>query len=163
MKQKKIGKKKLFDLLFLVNGVKDNMGRLTSSIIACFNSDNKPEIISKAWGWDYKNENPKYYPLDLSSSNLWSTYEGCYSITFSNEKGKLKCSSTIFDGSSFDGRRKEIKFKAEFILPSDFIFLLQEKIMYSLDSYIERKHDEYLLEQKAIWIDTLKKEILSSR
>jgi hypothetical protein len=63
MKKEKIGKKKLFVLLSLIDGVSDWNHRLTEKVIEYFNSEKPIQVISKSWGWDYKNKSPEYLPI----------------------------------------------------------------------------------------------------
>lgn len=122
----------------------------------------KSEIISKAWGDDWKNRS-EYYPLDLTDNKTWQTYDdpNCISLKFSLTKdGKLILVAKIYDKVSWSDTYN-LKFTTEIILPNEFISELESLINYHFNNYLENEYDKFLEKQKHDWIEAMSKKILS--
>ena len=97
--------KKLFDILTLVDGVKSSNWADVMKIVETMPSI---EVMEKKWNEKYKQDNPEWFPLDLSKIATWSTCDGeCINLRFSNENNKLICNVSIYDGVIMNGYRKK--------------------------------------------------------
>ena len=151
---------KLFELLKIIDGVYSSSWNMTKEIVKNI-TKKESKIILKEWHDNYKNKNPEWYPLDLAEFKTWSTYDACIDLEFSNKDEKLYCTAHIYDGDSYPGCRKELRFTAEFYLPNSFIKTLEEIINYKFNRYLEDLYDDHLESQKLLWITNLKTAILN--
>lgn len=150
--------KKLFEILTLVNSVKSDRWSDVRKIIEIMPSI---EVKEKKWNEKYKQDNQEWFPLDLSKIETWSTYDGeCINLVFSNDSNKVICEVSIYDGDSMWGYRKNLRFTATLIMPNSFIKEIEQKILYALDKLAEDSYNNYLENQKKIWVSNFKSEIL---
>ncbi len=118
-------------------------------------------IISKRWlDWDYKNDNPQYYPLDLSKIKTWSTYsnKGCINLRFFIRERKLIYVVVIWDGDSFNGYPKNKRFHAVLQFKNKFIKELNLFISRKFDNLLSDAYEDYLERQRKDWINNLREE-----
>lgn len=149
---------KLFQLLTLVNGITckrwDTVMQLVDYI-----SLGKAEVKEKEWHDTWKK---KYYELDLSKINTWSTFsDTCVELDFSVENGLLICKAKIYDGSSFNGCREHLRFTAKIQLPKDFIDSMTDSIMWRFESFLQEAYETHLENKKNDWINKLRESILN--
>jgi hypothetical protein len=150
--------KKLFEILTLVNSVKSSRW---NDVIKLVETMASIEVKEKKWYYKYKQDNPEWYPLDLSKIETWSTYDGeCINLCFSNKSNKLICEVSIYDGDNMNGYRKNLRFTATLIMPNSFIKEIEQKILYALDRLAENSYDDYLENQKKLWMSNFKSQIL---
>ena len=150
--------KKLLEILTLVNAVKSSRWNDVRKIVELMPSI---EVKEKKWNEKYKQDNPEWYPLDLSKIETWSTYDGeCINLVFSNDNNKVICKVSIYDGDNMNGYRRNLRFTATLIMPNNFIKELEQKILYSLDRLAENSYEAYLETQKKLWMSNFKSQIL---
>ena len=150
--------KKLLEILTLVNSVKSSRWNDVRKIVELMPSI---EVKEKKWNEKYKQDNPEWYPLDLSKIETWSTYDGeCINLVFSNDNNKVICKVSIYDGDNMNGYRRNLRFTATLIMPNNFIKELEQKILYSLDRLAENSYEAYLETQKKLWMSNFKSQIL---
>ena len=150
--------KKLFEVLTLVRSVRSSRWNDVRNIVELMPSI---EVKEKKWNEKYKQDNPEWYPLDLSKIETWSTYEGeCIDLVFSNENNKVVCKVSIYDGDNMRGYRRDLRFTATLIMPNSFIKELEQKILYALDKLAEYSYEDYLETQKKLWMANFKTQIL---
>jgi hypothetical protein len=142
-----------------------------STVMQIADSISKGEttIGSKAWAdnWhhNHKNKSPEYYHLDLSDTHTWSTHDNydCITLEFSVENKKLVCAVEIYDGNIVDGRREQLRFTAELIMPDNFAKNIEQSILYSFDRFLEDEYERHLENQKREWIAALRNEIIRNK
>lgn len=157
MKNQKITQKQLFGLLDNLNHIKTNSPHIYIDII---NNINDITILEKKWiYWNYRNNSPEYFPLDLTDSKIWITYEKCRDFKFYIEEGKLICDVVVWDGD-YNGMKDTQRFSAKLLLPDSFIFNLYGLIEYKFNSYLEEKYEEYLETMKIKWMEDTKKNFI---
>ena len=152
--------KQLFGLLKMLRYVVSSEWKIVCKIVDNFKDI---EVIEKRWEyWNYRNNDSKYYPLDLSNIKTWSTYDRtCISLEFSiNCDKKLFCDVKIYEGDNFNGIRKELRFSAKLIFPNKFITEISNIIRYKFDTYLEDRYEKFLEQQKHNWINEFKNQIL---
>lgn len=149
---------KLMDILTLVGKVKSNRWSDVMKIVELMPSI---EIIEKKWAEKYKQENPDWYPLDLSKTETWSTYDSeCINLIFTNDNNKVICEVNIYEGDNMNGYRRNLRFTATLLMPNSFIKELEKKILYALDRLAEDSYEDYLETQKKLWLSKFKSDIL---
>ena len=129
-------------------------------IIVKYIKEGKVEEVSKRWNEDFKNKNINFYPLDLSDSGNWSTYEDCTELKLKMIDGKISCIATIYRGYNMDGRRMEKKFTCGLVLPIEFIFELEYYINSKYKRYLNNLYEEHLETQRELWIEKTNIELL---
>lgn len=150
--------KKLFEILTLVNSVKSNRWDDVRKIVELMPSI---EVKEKKWNEKYKQDNPIRHPLDLSKLETWSTYDGeCINLFFSNDNNKVICEVSIYDGDIMNGYRENLRFTATLIMPNSFIKELEQKILCAFDRLAENSYDDYLENQKKLWVSNFKSQVL---
>lgn len=155
--------KKLLELLALVNHVTISRWKTVMDLVECIKEQKGVKIIKSEWHDSFKKNNPKFYPLNLSQIETWSTYDGeCISLIFSEKEGKLYCHVKIYDGDSFGGTRTNIRFTAELILPNSFIRKIEGKINWAFEVFLTESYEQHLESQKLLWINNLKSQIINN-
>lgn len=156
-------KKKLFELLTLVGGVKVSRWDMVTKIVDAMNNG-LADATEKEWKDDFKSKFPDSYQLDLRKLDTWSTYEGeCIELRFTNESELLTCHAKIYDGDNFNGARKHLRFTAKIQFNNEFIRLLEKPIEHELNCYAEDAYEIHLYEQKKNWITNFKTELLENK
>lgn len=159
---------KLFELLTLVNGIKSKRWETVKQLVDIL-AKGSVAIKYKKWNDDWKQNNPEYYPLDLTEMQTWSTYDDtCIDLEFSNDttenyghaNNQLVCNVKIYDGNSFGGERQKLRFEALLWLPTAFIHIIEQRIEWAFETYLEDAYESHLEEQKKLWINNRKNEIL---
>lgn len=154
-------KEELIKAIILLNGVNSTSWNMVRQVVGEFSSSSV-KVVSKKWNDSYKEKYIEHNPLDLSKINTWSTFDRtCIELFFTFEDEKINCNAKIYDGESFGGHRKDLRFSAELILSDDFIMNLGDIIEWKLQDHLEDAHTKHLERQKKLWMDNLKKKILS--
>ena len=121
------------------------------------------KVLEKQWrDWDYKNQSPEHYPLDLSNIKTWSTYdEKCIDLDFFvNDDKKLICDVVIWNGDSFDGHRTNRRFSAKLQFPNKFIKELNKDIHWKFNRFLNNQYKIHLENQRQAWINSTRKEFM---
>lgn len=154
-----MNKKKLFDLLTLLGGVMSIKWEMVCFLVDSINL--QAIIVSGKWNDDWKQSKPEYYPLQLKKINTWSTHDDtCIDLHFYTKEHQLHCTAKIYDGDSFNGDRKNLRFTAVIILPISFIDNLEPSIISKLNRYMDNAYEDYLETQKALWIQNMRHNLL---
>lgn len=161
MKNKKT-QKELFGMLQNIGNVYSNKWDMVKKIVSNINDT---EVLNKEWCgfYTFKNDNPEYYPLDLSKIETWSTYDNkCIDLKFSLDNNQLICDVLIYrEGNRYNGR-EERKFKAKLLFKNKFINELSDLIEYKFNNFLDNQYDIFLENKKQEWIENLRKEFLES-
>lgn len=157
--------KKLFELLTLVRQVRpfyhQFIYKLRTKIIACI-KDGTCDVISKKWGYRFKEQFPDTYPLNLDSEEVWITYDKCTELRFSILNGTLHCIVNVHEGCLSDGFPTTLRFNAELNLPDEFIHELEELILYELNIHAEQQYKLFLEAKKNEWMNEYKSKLLNA-
>lgn len=149
---------KLFELLTLLKEVRSSSWITVGKIVELMPYI---EVKEKKWNQKYKQDNPEWFPLDLSKIETWSTYDGeCIYLVFSNENNRLVCNVSIYDGDNMNGYRTSLRFTATLIMPNSFIKEIEQIILYKLEILAEDSYEDYLETQKKLWIENFKLKFL---
>jgi len=113
--------------------------------------------VSVKWlsrgGWESK----VHYNDDIEQLfdfKTWSTYDlSCIDLKFSTKGDKLECYASIFEGGNFRGERRGLRFRAEIILPFNFIKNLKEEIEEKVEYFLISEHKRFLEEEAKKWMN----------
>lgn len=154
---------KLFEILSLVNGVRSRQWQMVRQLVKQI-GEGGVTVKTKRWNDDWK-QNSKYYPLDLTKIETWSTFDDtCIDLQFRNDgQNNLVCEARIYDGDSFNGHRQRLRFEATLLLPTKFLQNIEPLIKWAFDAYLEDAHIKYLEEQKQKWIAKKRADILNNK
>ena len=149
--------KKLFELLKRVETVTSNRWNDVLKIVKIMPSI---EVKEKEWNDKYKQDNPDYYPLDLSKIETWSTHdiEGI-ELIFNIEDNKLICKARIYNVSNYR-YYSTLNFTATLIMPDEFIQEIEYLILDEVENLAEEAYEEHLKKRKELWISNFKSEML---
>lgn len=153
-------KEKLLQILSTIGEVKSCSYNIMQDIVSYLKTGGNKCVISKKWHDFHMQNNPKLYPLILTDVKTWSTYHDCIDLSFRVNGKSLLCSARIYDGDSYSGWRKELKFTAELSLPALFVLKLRSDINCALQYYLEMQYRNHLQEEKQRWIGQLRNNIL---
>ena len=145
--------------LGLIGEIRSTKWTTVMLVADCIQNDktNKVVIVSKEWAESYKRD----YPLDLSKRETWSTYDDtCIDLTFSVKEKKLNCHARIYNGMSYDGRRTNLRFEAEIILPNKFIKRIASLLDYEFSFFLERQYNAHLELKQRVWMTNMKNKLL---
>jgi hypothetical protein len=121
----------------------------------------KIEVLSKKWMESYKQDRPEYYPLDLSSVDVWRTYGDCRKFTLSLEDGRLHCSVTVYEGDLLHGQPTRARFEAELVLPDEFLLKVAKVLESRFEDHLEGLYEDELEARKKKWMSDFGKQLLS--
>jgi hypothetical protein len=159
---------KLFELLTLVGGIRSGRWEMVRQLVDAI-AKGSVTIKEKEWNDSWKQSRPEYYPLDLAEIKTWSTFDDtCIELRFYNDTAKdnghpnnqLVCEVKIYEGDSFSGFRKGLRFTALLWLPTKFLHTIEQRIEWAFEDYLEDAYKKHLEAQKKSWIDAMKAEIL---
>lgn len=148
---------KLFELLKRVKNVTSNRWNNVEKIVKIMPYI---EVKEKKWNDKYKQDNPDYYPLDLSKIETWIAIDRkCIELDFNIENNKLICKTSIYEFEIFKSFRR-LNFTATLIMPDEFIDEIQYLILDEVENLAEEAYEEHLKKQKELWISNFKSEML---
>lgn len=156
--------KKLFKLLTVLDNVMIRKWETVSRIVE-FIKKEQVEILKKDWANSHYNS---YRSLELSDINTWSTFDQtCVKLRFYNAatpekpKNKLMCDVEIYDGDSFGGYRKGLRFTALLLMSNKFIHEIEKYILFEFERYLESAYENHLEAQKKAWMYYAKLQIIN--
>ena len=91
---------------------------------------------------------------------MWSTYDGCRSASWKLEAGRIVASVILYNGSLYDGQRRDVRLSIEVSLPLDFVKNIESHINYDWDCCMENLYKEEEERKKSAWIAKKEKELL---
>ena len=162
---------KLFEILTLVDGIRHKKWSTVRQLVDLI-AAGSVTIKEKKWNDSFRQKNPDYYPLNLGEIKTWSTYDDtCIDLRFTNDttedngcpNNQLVCTVKIYEGDSFSGFRKGLRFEATLWLPTSFIHNIEQSIKWALESYLEDAYEKHLENQKKLWIDNALAEIVGNK
>ena len=113
------------------------------------------------WYDEFKN---KYMNnVDLKDDKLWSTFDKCTVVNFFIKNNKYHFIVKIFNGDSFNGKIKDLRWTAEFTSNDDNILIELEKHINK--NFIDQLNIQLDIEDQIIRdnrLNNLEKKILSS-
>lgn len=106
-------------------------------------------ILEKKWGDKFKNDNEKYYPLDIYNIENWITYDSCLRMEVSKHNNtELKVIVNVYNGRITDGYSTDLKWTATLIIPYKFVKIISNEIMYKVEYLSENAYELHLENKK---------------
>jgi len=89
---------------------------------------------------------------ELFNIKTWSTYGDCIDLRFSIRDEGLTCNASIYEGDMVYGQRKNIRFKAEIILPMVFIKTIRTEIEDMVQGELSMDYGRFLDSERKKWM-----------
>jgi len=141
--------KENFKKLNVVGEVTSCKWRTVMSLVDSINNDKKTIVLEKEWGNDYRKDSF----LDLSKRETWSTYDDtCIDLNFSLDNKKLICEARIYDGESFCGSRRGLRFITKIQLQNNFIEKIDGLLEYEFKHFLNNEYEKHLELLRMEWV-----------
>lgn len=149
-------------ILGLLGKLKTNDYHLMHLVVDFLSKKDNILLVQKVdWNDTFKNKNRDIYPLDLSSKDVWITYDRCIDFTFKpSDNRQILLEVTNYDGEMLNGFRKNIRWTATIILPINFLKNITDKIQSKLEDLAEEAYELHLETKKRKYIDDFISETL---
>jgi hypothetical protein len=116
-------------------------------------------------------ENNDFYRIGIEPFNKetflteeeWCTYNDCVKMIFWLDNDELYVTVKHYTHGKYICRgfyELELEWEAKIKLPIEFLKNIRTELNNEFEKYCDDKYEEYLLEQKHIWIENFKKTIL---
>lgn len=120
-------------------------------------AEDKCEVVSI-------NPSDYYYQfrkLNIKDKEEWTTYGDCREMTFHYINEQIAVEVKTYTRGTLGMERRQLKWKAEFFLPIDFVTKIQTQIDKAFDRFCDRSYDNYLESLRLEWIKKFKEDLLS--
>lgn len=121
--------------------------------------EDKCEVVSIQPSNDYY----RFRELNIKDKEEWITYADCREMSFHynyiNEQIVVEVKTYNYDKFGIKGRF--LKWKAEFLLPIDFVIKIQTDIDIAFDKFCNKAYDNHLEFLRLQWIEKFKEELLN--
>ena len=107
--------------------------------------------------------NDYYYQfrkLNIKDKEEWVTYGDCREMTFHYINEQIGVEVKTYTRGTLGMEHRRLKWKAEFLLPIDFVTKIQTQIDRAFDKFCEKAYDEHLEFLRLQWIKRFKEEML---
>ena len=118
--------------------------------------EDKCEIVSISPSDDFYWQGHR---LNIKNKEEWITYGDCREMTFHYINEQIAVEVKTYTLGTLE--RSLLKWKAEFLLPIDFVTKIQAKIDRAFDKFCEKAYDDHLEFLRLQWIKRFKNELLS--
>lgn len=105
-----------------------------------------------------------FYPfrkLNIKDKEEWTTYGDCREMSFHYINEQIAVEVKTYTRGTLGMERRQLKWKAEFFLPIDFVTKIQTQIDKAFDRFCDRSYDNYLESLRLEWIKKFKEDLLS--
>lgn len=119
--------------------------------------EDKCEVVSIKPSDDFYNQ---WRKLNIKDKEEWITYGDCREMTFHYINEQIAVEVKTYTLGTLEMERRQLKWKAEFFLPIDFVTKIQTQIDRAFDKFCEKAYDEHLEFLRLQWIKRFKEELL---
>ena len=119
--------------------------------------EDKCEIVSIEPSDDYY----QFAKLNIKDNEEWVTYGDCREMTFHYINEQIAVEVKTYTLGTLGMERRQLKWKAQFFLPIDFVTKIQTEIERAFDRFCEKAYDDHLEFMRLQWIKRFKEELLS--
>jgi hypothetical protein len=119
--------------------------------------EDKCEVVSIKPSDDFYNQ---WRKLNIKDKEEWVTYGDCREMTFHYINEQIAVEVKTYTLGTLGMERRQLKWKAEFFLPIDFVTKIQTQIDSAFDKFCEKAYDEHLEFMRLQWIKNFKEEML---
>ena len=120
--------------------------------------EDKCEIVSISPSDDFYYQCHK---LNIKDKEEWITYGDCREMIFRYINEQIAVEVKTYTLGTLGMGRRELKWKAQFFLPIDFVTKIQTQIDKAFDKFCEKAYDDHLEFLRSQWIKRFKNELLS--
>lgn len=119
--------------------------------------EDKCEIVSiKPSDYFYN----QWRKLNIKDKEEWITYGDCRVLSFHYINEQIAVEVKTYTLGTLGMERRQLKWKAEFFLPIDFVTKIQTQIDKAFDKFCDRSYDNHLESLRLQWIKKFKEELL---
>jgi hypothetical protein len=118
----------------------------------------KCEIVSIEPSDDFYNQ---WRKLNIKDKEEWITYGDCREMSFHYINEQIAVEVKTYTLGTLGLGCRQVKWRAEFFLPIDFITKIQSEIDRAFDRFCEKAYDNYLESLRLQWIKKFKEEMLN--
>ena len=130
-----------------------NLGRYIYNLVV----EDKCEVVSIQPSDDYY----RFSELNIKNKEDWITYEDCREMTFHYINEQIAVEVKTYNYDKFGIKGRFLKWKAEFVLPIDFVIKIQTDIDIAFDKFCDKAYDNHLEFLRLQWIKKFKEELLN--
>lgn len=98
--------------------------------------------------------------LNIKDKEEWITYGDCREMSFHYINEQIAVEVKTYTLGTLGMERRQLKWKAEFFLPIDFVTKIQTQIDKTFDRFCEKAYDNHLEFLRIQWIKNFKEELL---
>ena len=120
--------------------------------------EDKCEVVSIQPSDDFYNQ---WRKLNIKDKEEWITYGDCREMSFHYINEQIAVEVKTYTLGTLGMERSQLKWKAEFLLPIDFVTKIQTQIDRAFDRFCEKAYDNHLEFLRLEWIKKFKEELLS--
>lgn len=146
----------LIKKLNFVGTIKSNNYDLGWDIYVLVAKD-KCEVVSIEPSDDYY----QFSELNIKDKEQWITYEDCIEMSFQYINEQIAVEVKNYTRYRFGKEGRYLKWKAEFVLPIDFVVKIQTDIDRAFDKFCDKAYDEHLEFLRLQWIKKFKEGLLN--
>ena len=107
--------------------------------------------------------NDYYYQfrkLNIKNKEEWITYGDCREMSFHYINEQIAVEVKTYTRDTLGMEQIQLKWKAEFFLPIDFVTKIQTQIDKAFDMFCEKSYDYHLEFLRLKWIEKFKEDLL---
>jgi hypothetical protein len=130
-----------------------NLGRYIYDLVV----EDKCEIVSIKSNDCFYNQ---WHKLNIKDKEEWITYGDCREMSFHYINEQIAVEVKTYTLGTLGMERRQLKWKAEFFLPIDFVTKIQAQIDRAFDRFCEKSYDYHLEFLKLKWIEKFKEDLL---
>ena len=146
----------LIKKLNLVGTIKTNDYNLGGDIYDLVAED-KCEIVSIRPSDDFY----QWHTMDIKNKEEWITYRDCREMSFRYINEQIAVEVKTYTRYRYGKEGMYLKWKAEFLLPIDFVIKIQTDIDIAFDKFCDKAYDNHLEFLRLQWIEKFKEELLN--
>lgn len=120
--------------------------------------EDKCEIVSIQPSGIFYNQ---WRKLNIKDKEEWITYGNCREMIFHYINEQIAVEVKTYTLGTLGMECRELKWKAEFFLPIDFVTKIQKEIDRAFDKFCEKAYDDHLESLRLQWIKKFKEDLLS--
>ena len=120
--------------------------------------EDKCEVVSIKPSDDFYNQ---WRKLNIKDKEEWITYGDCREMSFHYINEQIAVEVKTYTLGTLGMERRQLKWKAEFFLPIDFVTKIQTQIDRAFERFCENAYDDHLEFLRLQWIKRFKEDLLS--
>lgn len=103
----------------------------------------------------------QFHKLNIKDKEEWITYGDCREMIFHYINEQVAVEVKTYTLGTLGMGCRQLKWKAEFFLPIDFVTKIQTQIDEAFNRFCDRAYDTYLESLRIEWIKKFKEDLLA--